>query len=215
MTAADGVTKMALVNDGSVRRFTEIAEAVLQQPASATRLVAIDGPSGSGKSTFAARLAHALAGAPIVAIDDFLSWTDLEGWWPRFEAEVVTPLLDGRVARYQVRDWIADPFGDAVHEWRETMPADVVIIEGNTSSRRAVARRLGLAVWVEAQPALRLERGVARDGEPMRGRWLDWMTMESAFFALDATKQRAAIRVDGAPSIPHDSEREFVLLRDP
>jgi uridine kinase len=137
-----------------------------------------------------------------------------EGWWQRFEAEVVTPLLEGRVARYQVRDWIADPLGDAVNEWRETRPAEVVIIEGNTSSRRALADRLALAVWVEAPRASRLERGVARDGEQMRGRWLDWMTMESEFFARDESKQRAGIRVDGAPSIAHDPEQEFVLLQD-
>jgi cytidylate kinase len=34
------------------------------------RLVAIDGPGGAGKSVFAARLAKALGGVPVVEIDD-------------------------------------------------------------------------------------------------------------------------------------------------
>ena len=42
------------------------------------RLVGVDGPSGSGKSTLATRLA-ARAPAPVVEIDDFVSWSDFAG----------------------------------------------------------------------------------------------------------------------------------------
>jgi hypothetical protein len=58
----------------------------------------------------AARLA-ARAEAPVLAIDDFLSWPDLDGWWPRFDKQVLAPLLRGDDARYQVRDWENDEFG--------------------------------------------------------------------------------------------------------
>jgi uridine kinase len=40
---------------------------------SGIRVVGVDGPSGSGMSVLAARLA-ARAGAPVVEIDDFVSW---------------------------------------------------------------------------------------------------------------------------------------------
>jgi len=78
------------------------------------RIVGVDGPSGSGKSTFAQRLAVAL-GAPVVEVDDFLSWDDLHGWWPRFEAQVLTPLFTGHDARFQVRDWEKDELGTSLY----------------------------------------------------------------------------------------------------
>jgi hypothetical protein len=58
------------------------------------RILGVDGASGSGKSTLAARLA-ARSGAPLIHIDDFVSWLDFAGWWPRLECEVLTPLLLG------------------------------------------------------------------------------------------------------------------------
>jgi hypothetical protein len=77
------------------------------------RLVGVDGPSGSGKSVLAARLA-ARASAPVVEIDDFVSWSDFAGWWPRFDRQVLTPLLSGAEARYQVRGWANDEFGTSL-----------------------------------------------------------------------------------------------------
>ena len=41
------------------------------------RLVAVDGGAGSGKTSFAARLAAALDGVPVLHTDDFL-----DGWRP-------------------------------------------------------------------------------------------------------------------------------------
>lgn len=31
--------------------------------------------------------------------------TCFAGWWPRFDSQVLTPLLAGRDAVYQARDW--------------------------------------------------------------------------------------------------------------
>ncbi len=61
------------------------------------RIVGIDGPSGAGKSTLAKQVAAALD-APLIQIDDFVSWSDFSGWWPRFDAQVLTPLV-GRSPR--------------------------------------------------------------------------------------------------------------------
>src|SRR5512141_390650 len=85
---------------------------VMRRPAAASgiRLLGVDRPSGSGKSTLAARLA-ARSGAPLVLIDDFVAWSDSAGWWPRLEQQVLTPLLSGREAHYQVRDWVGDELG--------------------------------------------------------------------------------------------------------
>ncbi|MCU4184595.1 hypothetical protein K6U06_09515 [Acidiferrimicrobium sp. IK] len=173
------------------------------------RLVAVDGPSGSGKSTFAAHLAAALGDAEVVEIDDFVSWDNLAGWWPRLETEVLGPLLAGDDAVYQQRDWAGDPLGDRLGGWRPVAGAPVVILEGVTASRQAIADRLTLAVWVEAPAEVRLERGVRRDGEAMRSRWVEWMRREDAFFATDRTRDRAHLHVDGAPAISPGATRWF------
>lgn len=61
-----------------------IQNAVLEAPAvRGIKIVGIDGPSGSGKSTLAGKLAP-LLNAPVIPIDDFVSWNNFAGWWPRF-----------------------------------------------------------------------------------------------------------------------------------
>jgi uridine kinase len=154
------------------------------------RVVGVDGPSGSGKTTFARALAGA-AGAPLVQCDDFVSWHDVAGWWPRFDAEVLTPLLAGRDATYRVRDWVNDELGDSLDGVKTTRAAPLVVVEGVTCTRRETVGRIAYAVWVEAPYDVRLARGIERDGESHRHLWLRWMDEETAFFAADGTRERA------------------------
>lgn len=163
------------------------------------RLIGIDGPSGSGKSTIARPVAEALE-APLIEIDDFVSWVDFAGWWPRFETQVLTPLLTGRTARYQVRDWEGDEFGDALAGWKRVAPHPFVVLEGVTCTRREIADRLAVRVWVDAPAHERLRRGIERDGERHRPLWERWMLEETEFFAHDGTRSRADITVDGTVS---------------
>lgn len=91
------------------------------------RLLGVDGPSGSGKSTLAARLA-ARSGGSLIQIDDFVSWPDFAGWWPRFERQVLLPLLSGSEATYLVRDWANDEFGTSLDGWKTVAWAPLVIL---------------------------------------------------------------------------------------
>ena len=179
--------------------------------ASGIRLVGVDGPSGSGKSTFARRLA-ARSHAPLIEIDDFVSWKNFAGWWPRFQTQVLEPLHAGSDAHYQVRDWTNDEFGTSLNGWKTVAWAPLVILEGVTCSRLSAPDFLAFRVWVEAPADLRLNRGVARDGGTHRQLWLDWMKEEHQFFADDRTRARADLRVDGNPSVTHDPETEVVTL---
>lgn len=150
----------------------QFARGVLREPAAAPspRIIGVDGPSGSGKSTLARRLMARLPEAGLIEIDDFVSWTDLSRWWPRFLAQVLEPLAGGRAAHYQVRDWVGDEFGSSLNGWK-TMPwCPVVLVEGVTCTRRAARPYLSCSIWVEAPEATRLRRGMERDGEDHRTR---------------------------------------------
>jgi uridine kinase len=174
-----------------------IAAAVAdREPVNGIRIVGIDGPSGSGKSHLAAPLS-ALMAAPIVEIDDFVSWDCFGGWWPRFEEQVLTPLLAGQDATFQARDW-TDWYGSSLGAWKTQPWSPTIILEGVTCTRSATVGRLVYAAWVEAPADLRLARGLARDTthDGKEELWQRWMREEEEFFAADGTRDRADTIVD-------------------
>lgn len=162
------------------------------------RLVCVDGPAGSGKTTTAGRLAAALRErgcvAAVLHLDDlYAGWRGLEGsLWPRLRAQVLEPLRRGRPGRYQRFDWPSDAFA----EWVDVPVPDVLVLEGCGSARRAADPVATLRVWVEAPDGLRLDRGLARDGEAARDHWLTWMADEREHFAREGTRGRADVRLD-------------------
>ncbi len=195
----------------TIGRYADLATLIRSAPARCgpVRLVAIDGPGGAGKSVFADRLARVLGGAPIVHTDDFASWDEPIDWWHRLEDEVLGSLERGEPTRYQAYDWSRRRLGD----WRELSASEVVLLEGVSSARRAATGRLSLAIWIETPPRVRLARGIARDGEAMRPQWEAWMAEEDAHYAVDRSRDRADVIVDGAPSLSHDPESQLVRLR--
>ena len=88
----------------------------------------------------------------------------------------------------------------------------MLVLDGVGSGARPIAAHAVLLVWVEAPRDERFRRGIARDGETYRPHWERWARQEAAHFATEATACRADVRVDGAPSSPHDPARELVLL---
>lgn len=194
-----------------VETFTELAARILARPAQCgpVRLVAIDGPGGAGKSTFAARLADALGHASVVHTDDFASWDNPLNWWPRLEQQVLQPLEAGHTGRFQRYDWDRRTLA----EWHEVPAAGVLILEGVSSARRAVAERLTYAVWIQVDPEVRLRRGLERDGQEALGLWQRWMADEDRQFEQDQTVQRSDLLVDGDPRVPHDPQLNFVRNR--
>jgi uridine kinase len=160
-----------------------------------TRLVSIDGPAGSGKTSLAEKVAESLALAgldvAVLHMDDFY-----EGWdglrpelEPRLVDQVLDPLAHERAARWQRYDWGAERFG----EWVDLPVCDVVVLEGCGSGARAYDAYRTLLVWLEAGRDLRIERGIARDGEGVREHWMAWMETEQRHFDLNETRERADV----------------------
>jgi uridine kinase len=202
---------------GAVRRFADLAAWVRTRAPrlGPVRVVAVDGPTGAGKTAFAERLADALreAGAVVdqVHTDDLLDgWDDIVEFWPRLEEWILGPLGRGEPASYRPYDWHAGHF--AARPVGVPVP-EVLVLEGVTSARAAIRDRLALSVLVTAPAPVRLERAVARDGEALRPHLLRWMRTEAAHFAADATAEHADLLVDGAPTIAHDPQMEYVCRR--
>jgi uridine kinase len=168
-----------------------------------TRLVCIDGPAGSGKTTLAARLATALgSGTAVVHMDDLYDGWTMTGAVPRLTAGVLEPLAEGRPGSHQRYDWNAGRFlSDPV-----PVPVpEILIVEGCGSSPRHADPWVSLRIWVEVPRALRLARGIERDGAALTPRWIQWQAQEAAVFAAEDTRARADLRVNGAAGLPDGS----------
>jgi uridine kinase len=162
-------------------------------------MLAIDGPAGSGKTTLAAAVSaqledHAGRRTAILHMDDFYAgWDDgmSDESLARVHDQVLTPLSEGRTARWQRYDWEAAHFA----EWNVTPDCDVLILEGCGSGALPYARFIGVLVWIEVDPAARLRRGIERDGAEVESLWLEWMRREDAHFAAHLTRHRADLRL--------------------
>ncbi|MBT0567217.1 uridine kinase [Williamsia sp. CHRR-6] len=159
-------------------------------------IVVIDGPSGSGKSTFADRLTEAVwargVGAVLVRTDDFATWDNPVGWWPEFEAEILKSFERGHDYRYHPMVWRGGVPERGPRVWLRWEP--LLVIEGVSSARSAMAGRADRALWIDGGTAgQRLERAVARDGETERDHLRRWQDFEAGWFAIDRTRERCEV----------------------
>jgi uridine kinase len=175
-------------------------------------IVGIDGLGGSGKSTLADRLRHRLEAfnlnVTIVHFDDFFLpsaersqlpfnlrpiGSDFD--WIHLREQVLKPLREGRSARYLRYDWPSDQLAES----HEILPGGIVIIEGVYSTRAELRDFFDYRIWVDCPGNLRLNRGLARDGESIRSRWLnEWMPAEDRYFNEQQPQTFAHTIIDGA-----------------
>ena len=161
-----------------------------------TVVVAIDGPSGSGKTTLAQGVAGALADVDTVEVVHmdriFPGWDGLAVAPGLLTEQVLVPISHGRRAAYRLWDWERD-------EWDgmcRVTPSHFLVVEGCGSSVQPAGQYAAVAVFVEADRALRMDRGVARDGETYRPHWERWADQESLLFGADRTRERADLVID-------------------
>jgi uridine kinase len=165
-----------------------------------SRIVTIDGPAGSGKTTLAKEIAAEFANSQmdvgIIHLDELY-----EGWdraldpilYERIEAWVVAPLKNGLGPRHLKYDWHLDKYAT----WTELPAAQIVIIEGVGSGHSSLRENVSLAIWVEADDELLLDRVVQRDGEAVRNEMLAWKVRERAYFEFHNVRNAAQIHLQG------------------
>jgi uridine kinase len=177
-----------------------------------TRLISVDGPAGTGKSTLAARLAARAEARGlkvlVLHMDDLYDgWDGATRGFGLLRDHVLSRLAEGREGRYRRYDWNLGAYSE-----RHVVPVsvDVLIVEGVTAADRGAEPWPSLRIWIETSNDVRLDRGIERDGEALRDRWLDWMRWERDHFAAENTRERADLVVDGNPAVPHDPALELV-----
>lgn len=129
----------------------------------------------------------------LVSTDDFATWDDPVSWWPRLHDGVLGPLAEGRPGEYQGMEWAAGiPRLGAVIT---VEVPEVLVLEGVSAGRRSIRDRVSVLVWCELpDPARRLARAVARDGESSRDHLRNWQLFEDGWFAVDDPRSAARIR---------------------
>lgn len=163
-----------------------------------TRVIAIDGPAGAGKTTLAGRLAAALGGAQVLHADDmYEGWSGLATLSEVLVGEVLEPLARFGRASFRRWDWVAGARAETI----EVPAAPFLVIEGVGTAQRAARLFVSLVIYVDAPWAVRLERGIARDGETMRAEWERWQAAEGPFLVREGTRAAADVEIDGTAPV--------------
>ena len=184
----------------------------LVAPMGARLRIGIDGPGGSGKSRLAGELVRCWpSAATLVHGDDFgrpttdpaRSEQRIGGLFDlsRLKREVLEPHERGRPIRYRRYDWNADRLGD----WTAAPHDGTLIVEGVYCTHPTIRDRYHFLIWVEADRATRLARGLARDGESARSRWEDtWMPIEDRYRAEHRPDDAAHLVLDSTEATDGD-----------
>jgi Uridine kinase len=175
-----------------VQRIAAAARAVAGDPV----IIAIDGRSGSGKTSLAGVVAAELRDATVVHLDDiYPGWDGLAATPPLLVAQVLEATRRGEAAAFRRFDWERGTFADSV----AVPPTSYLIVEGVGSSVGMARRYADVRVWLEAEPAIRKSRGLARDGDAYAPHWQRWADQEDAVFGTDHTAEHAhlVLRTDG------------------
>ena len=151
-------------------------------------MIAIDGPAGSGKTTLASELDEVLGEALVLNTDQlYPGWDGLAEGAQRLVDEVLLPLSEGLVATVRPWDWSSGSEGEP----RELPACATLIVDGAGCGSRAAAEFVSMIIWLDADPELRQQRALERDGEMFAPHWGSWAEQETELFEREQTRERA------------------------
>jgi len=169
------------------------------------RFIAIDGGGAAGKSTLARLLAATRAPTTVIAVDDFerpRAQRRAQPMPPNANTDLqrLTAILDRlRIGegRYQRYDWEQDRLG----AWVEVVAGSNIILEGVFSTSLDLLDYSDFRIWLDAPAQLRLQRGLARDGEASRSRWLEeWLPTEERYVREEDPRASCDLVLDSSVS---------------
>lgn len=173
---------------------------LLQQQRSHPLFIVIDGPAGAGKTTLAREIVSYIGSGEIIHGDDLYNgWEDaltstLE---QTINNEVLQPLRDGRMPRYQRYDWLEGKYGEEI----DVPVTPLIILEGVGVALPSVTSTADLSIWMDIDPEFGIERVIARDGGAIADQMRRWLSVQEAFFALHHNRENCTLHLPyGAPA---------------
>ena len=178
----------------------------------APAVLAVDGRSSSGKTTLAGRLRDAVPGAAVVHTDD-IAWAHSRfGWDDLLVSGVLRPVRSGQGVSYRPPRWDEHQRPGAIEV---PAGAPLLIVEGVGAARCEVTGLIDAAIWVQADEREIEHRSRARLGRPGQApdeqHWLDWMSEEIPFLAVQRPWERAGLVVCGTPADGCDPATELLV----
>lgn len=171
--------------------LAKIVDFIRSKPAQRL-ILGIDGFGGSGKSTLADRIGDEVLLTEVVNYDDLflpepmrpdflasrLGIADAYDWSALLNC-VLVPFQQRTPCEYPTLDWETQEREST----RISPHTRILIVEGVSCLRPELRGFFDYKVWVEAPHNIRLDRGIARDGEQMRSEWVDhWMPAELVYY---------------------------------
>ncbi|MCX8562785.1 hypothetical protein OS122_17990 [Mycolicibacterium mucogenicum] len=163
----------------------------------AATTVLIDGRSGSGKSTLATHLRDAWAGSVVVRLDGiYPGWDGLRWATDHVQRSLLAPRAAGEAGLWRSWDWAGECPGD----WHRVECGQRLIVEGTGALTPAGRGLADLAIWVDADHAVRKYRALRRDGDLYRPHWDRWAAQEEEFVARYRPKECADLIAVATPT---------------
>lgn len=204
----------------AILTFRELAKRIICLPLKQRqRIIAIDGGGGAGKTTFASCLQEEISDSCIVHVDDFYRPPQLRTPlvstnvinpnfdWDRLRTLILEAVQNDQDVRYQLYDFKTGTLsGKSI-----SIPRDAtIIVEGVWSLQKAFVDLYDFCIWLEAPAAIRLERGVSREGEGMRQIWEDeWIPIDDYYQKTEEPHRRADCIVDNVSS---DFQQDKIVI---
>ncbi len=128
----------------------------------------------------------------------------------RLASQVLIPHTEGRGFHYRRYDWEAGSLGG----WATGDSAATLIVEGVYSTHQTLRDYYDLRIWVTAPREVRLIRGMERDGEEARSKWVEvWMPAEDRYIAEQSPQDHAHLVLDGSgANVDQTGEAMFTVM---
>ena len=154
----------------------------------------IDGPSGSGKTTLAAEIEkhwNSAVKLQVVHMDSlYPGWDGLANGTATAQ-KMLVERAEGKDAHWQRFDWTTEKF----QEWHSVDSLEPLLIEGCGSLFAGSESLSQVRIWLDAEPELRRERALSREGENFAEHWSQWDAQFEDFVTVHNPRALATLEV--------------------